>query len=80
MDLALHTEQLTKTYRRRIRKPGLWGSISGLFSNQVKEVPAVKQLSLSVRLGERVGLIGENGAGTSMRLSILTMISGDCLR
>ncbi|HTU63379.1 MAG TPA: ATP-binding cassette domain-containing protein, partial [Polyangiales bacterium] len=61
-------------YRRSIRKPGLWGSISGLFSNQVKEVPAVKQLSLSVRLGERVGLIGENGAGKSTTLKMLTGI------
>ena len=74
MEKALHVENLSKSYRRRIRKPGLMGAVSGLFSSQTEELRAVKNISFSIKRGERVGLIGENGAGKSTTLKMLTGI------
>jgi ABC-2 type transport system ATP-binding protein len=74
MTQVLVASGLCKTYRRRVRKPGLWGAVSGLFQNQTEAVHAVEDLSLSLQRGERVGLIGENGAGKSTTLKMLTGI------
>ena len=74
MEKALHVENLSKSYRRRVRKPGLLGAVTGLFSSQMEELQAVKNISFSIKRGERVGLIGENGAGKSTTLKMLTGI------
>ena len=74
MTQALVASGLCKTYQRKVRKPGLWGAVSGLFNGQTEAVPAVEELSLSIQRGERVGLIGENGAGKSTTLKMLTGI------
>jgi viologen exporter family transport system ATP-binding protein len=74
MDFALRTENLQKTFRRRQRKPGVLGSLRSFFSEEHSEVLAVAELSFAVRPGERVGLIGENGAGKSTTLKMLTGI------
>lgn len=81
MENALRIENLCKSYKRRLRKPGLWGAVQSLFSSQTQDIPAVQKLSFSIQRGERVGLIGENGAGKSTTLKMLTGIivptSGD---
>ncbi len=74
MQKALHVENLSKSYKRRLRQPGLWGAIKGLISSQYEEVGAVKKISFSITRGEKVGLIGENGAGKSTTLKMLTGI------
>ena len=74
MELALKVENLAKSYTRRIHKPGLLGSIQGLFSSESEQVPAVRGVSFTIGRGERVGLIGENGAGKSTTLKMLTGI------
>ena len=74
METALRVENLYKSYQRKIRKPGLWGSVQSLFSSQSEEIHAVQKLSFSIQRGERVGLIGENGAGKSTTLKMLTGI------
>ncbi len=74
MEKALHVENLSKSYKRRLRQPGLWGAVKGLFSSQFEEVGAVKKISFSINRGEKVGLIGENGAGKSTTLKMLTGI------
>ncbi len=74
MEKALHVENLSKSYQRRLRKSGLWGAFQGLFSSQYEKVEAVKKISFSINRGERVGLIGENGAGKSTTLKMLTGI------
>jgi ABC-2 type transport system ATP-binding protein len=74
MEKALHVEKLSKSYKRRVRQPGLWGAIAGVFSSRTEELAAVKDISFSIARGEKVGLIGENGAGKSTTLKMLTGI------
>ncbi|HUO58229.1 MAG TPA: ATP-binding cassette domain-containing protein [bacterium] len=74
MENALHVENLSKSYHRRLRKPGLLGAFQSLFSSQMEELQAVRDISFSIKRGERVGLIGENGAGKSTTLKMLTGI------
>lgn len=74
MENALTIENLSKSYQRRVRQPGLLGAAKGLFSSRFQEIKAVKNLSFSIGRGEKVGLIGENGAGKSTTLKMLTGI------
>jgi len=73
-EIALQVQGLSKSFHRRKRNPGFWGGITSFFSSETEEVPAVQDLSFSIRRGERVGLIGENGAGKSTTLKMLTGI------
>lgn len=72
--LAIATQGLGKTYTQRVTGSGLWGALKGLVSAEKKTVTALKHLDLSMRLGEAVGLIGENGAGKSTTMKLLTGI------
>jgi len=74
MAITLRTEALNKTYTRKIRRPGLGAALRGLFSSEEEKLSAVSELSFSIERGERVGLIGENGAGKSTTLKMLTGI------
>ncbi|MDF3070953.1 MAG: sugar transporter ATP-binding protein [Polyangiaceae bacterium] len=74
MAISIACEGLHKSYERRVRKPGLLGAVRGLFTAERQTVPAVQELSFSIGQGERVGLIGENGAGKSTTLKMLTGI------
>ncbi|RYZ07742.1 MAG: ATP-binding cassette domain-containing protein [Myxococcales bacterium] len=74
MAFSIRVEGLHKSYQRRVRKPGLLGAVRGLFSAERQTVPAVQELSFTISPGERVGLIGENGAGKSTTLKMLTGI------
>jgi ABC-2 type transport system ATP-binding protein len=74
METALHIENLAKSYKRSVRQPGLMGAFKGMFSSKTEQLHAVKGVSFSIKRGERVGLIGENGAGKSTTLKMLTGI------
>jgi ABC-2 type transport system ATP-binding protein len=74
MQPAILAENLGKTYTRRKRKPGFWGGLRAYFSTESEQVPAVAALSFRVERGESVGLIGENGAGKSTTVKMLTGI------
>jgi ABC-2 type transport system ATP-binding protein len=74
LQAAIHTQGLRKAYKRRLRQPGLWGAVKGFFHSTYSEMAAVKGLDLKVKRGERVGLIGENGAGKSTTVKMLTGI------
>jgi len=71
---AIRVTNLSKSYRRRKRTQGLWGAVTGFLSGASEIVPAVQNLDFTIRRGERVGLIGENGAGKSTTLKMLTGI------
>jgi ABC-2 type transport system ATP-binding protein len=70
----ISVQNLTKTFRVPIRKPGLWGSFAGVFNRQYKTVTALAGVSFSVNPGELIGYIGPNGAGKSTTVKILSGI------
>jgi ABC-2 type transport system ATP-binding protein len=74
MTSSVVCEGLCKSYVRRVRAPGLLGALRGLWHSEQQVVPAVSELGFSIQRGERVGLIGENGAGKSTTLKMLTGI------
>ena len=45
MNTALQVQNLSKSYKRRIRQPGLAGAVKALFSTQEQELHAVQDLS-----------------------------------
>jgi len=74
MDIAIDVRELEKTYRRRKRKEGFWPGLRAYFSVESELVTAVSELTFRVERGESVGLIGENGAGKSTTVKMLTGI------
>ena len=71
-DIAIQVIGLTKTFRTYKKQPGLKGAIMGLINRQYEDVPAVKEVSFSVRKGEFVGFLGPNGAGKTTTLKMLS--------
>jgi ABC transporter related len=72
---AIRVENLSKVFK--VREPkgaGAAGWVRSLFRPVVREVFAVKELSFTIQEGERVGLIGVNGAGKSTTIKMLTGI------
>jgi ABC-2 type transport system ATP-binding protein len=74
MDIAIETKGLSKTYFRRKRGKGFWGGFRAYLSPTSDAVPAITDLDLVIYRGESVGLIGENGAGKSTTVKMLTGI------
>jgi lipopolysaccharide transport system ATP-binding protein len=86
MAVAIETNELGKRYRLGLHKRGygtLREAISGAFRKPEKESDydgpeflwALRDLSLTIREGEVVGLLGHNGAGKSTLLKILSRIT-----
>lgn len=67
-------KELTKTYRRFTKEPGLMNSVKALFKRQYLETVAVDHFDLAVEPGEFIGLIGPNGAGKTTLVKMLTGI------
>ena len=74
MTITLRADELSKTYTRKVRQAGFAAALRAVFSSDVESLHAVSELSFSIERGERVGLIGENGAGKSTTLKMLTGI------
>jgi ABC-2 type transport system ATP-binding protein len=71
---VIHTKNLTKTFRRFEKEPGLAGSVKSLFRRKFTEKTAVSAFDLTVAPGEFVSLIGPNGAGKTTVMKMLTGI------
>jgi len=70
----IEVERLEKTFRIARARPGMLGSITSLFSREVRVVPAVRDISFTIKQGEMVGCVGPNGAGKSTTIKMLTGI------
>jgi ABC-2 type transport system ATP-binding protein len=74
MQAAVEIVGLRKVFRVRERATGLGAAISALFSAKSREVVAVDDVSFRIERGERVAFVGQNGAGKSTTIKILSGI------
>ncbi|MDP4098318.1 ABC transporter ATP-binding protein [Paenibacillus sp. P96] len=72
--LAIDVEDLRKTFQVQKNREGLKGAFRDLFKREYREVAAVKDISFQIPQGEICGYIGENGAGKSTTIKMLTGI------
>ena len=76
----IEVSHLTKEFKKPIRKEGVIGMFTTLFSRKYETTVAVNDISFTIGDGEIVGYIGPNGAGKStsikMMCGILTPTSG----
>ena len=68
----IKVENLVKTYKIIEKEEGLIGYFKNLFHPKYKEFMAVKGINFEIKEGELVGYIGENGAGKSTTIKMLT--------
>ncbi|UTE78899.1 ATP-binding cassette domain-containing protein [Rossellomorea sp. KS-H15a] len=71
---AIEVKHLRKEFKAFSSRSGLKGAFRDLFTRNYKVVPAVNDISFNVKQGEMVGYIGENGAGKSTTIKMLTGI------
>ena len=65
---------LSKTFRSKLKDPGLAGSFRAALRPNWRVVEAVKGISLTCEQGELLAFIGPNGAGKSTTIKMLTGI------
>lgn len=71
---AIVLDNLSKTYKVKVRDEGIKSALKSLVKPTYKEVEAVKNVSFSVNTGEMLAFIGPNGAGKSTTIKMLTGI------
>lgn len=79
----IEVKNLKKEFKMNKKYPGFKGAIKSFFSSEYTIKTAVDDISFKINDGEIVGYIGENGAGKSttikMMTGILTPTSGEIL-
>ena len=68
----IKVKDLVKTYKIIEKEDGLIGYFKNLIKPKYKEFTAVNHINFEIREGELVGYIGENGAGKSTTIKMLT--------
>src|SRR3954447_8830657 len=71
---VIEVQNLRKEFKSFSSRPGLSGAFRDLFTRNYKIHAAVDDISLTIKQGEMVGYIGENGAGKSTTIKMLTGI------
>lgn len=72
--LSIYAKGLTKEFKVYQSRAGLIGAFRDLFNRKYKVIRAVDEIDLEIHQGEMVGYIGENGAGKSTTIKMLTGI------
>lgn len=72
--LSIDARGLTKEFKVYQSRPGLAGAFRDLLNRQYRTIRAVDEINLQIGQGEMVGYIGENGAGKSTTIKMLTGI------
>src|SRR5438045_7178033 len=65
-------ERLSKTFRVKVRDPGLKGALAALVRPRYRDVHAVRDVTFRIEPGEIVAFLGPNGAGKTTTLKMLT--------
>lgn len=74
MSYTIEARNLAKSFTVSESGKGLLGAVKALFSTKKRIVHAVENVSFGIGQGEFVGYVGENGAGKSTTIKILTGI------
>ncbi|MDX8367250.1 ATP-binding cassette domain-containing protein [Cytobacillus sp. IB215665] len=74
MKNVIEVDRLNKEFKSFSSRAGLKGAFRDLFTRNYKLIHAVDDISLTIKEGEMVGYIGENGAGKSTTIKMLTGI------
>ncbi|MFW5746532.1 MAG: ABC transporter ATP-binding protein [Nanoarchaeota archaeon] len=74
MAQVIRLQNLSKSFRTKMKQPGILGSLQSVFHPQYREIAAVRDISFSLKQGELVAFIGPNGAGKSTTLKMLSGI------
>ncbi|MBW7474879.1 ABC transporter ATP-binding protein [Paenibacillus oenotherae] len=72
--LAIDVQDLRKQFNVQKNREGLSGALKDLFKREYNQITAVKDISFQIPQGEICGYIGENGAGKSTTIKMLTGI------
>lgn len=72
MNIAIQTNDLTRSYQTYKKSEGLLASIKGLWNREYTEKTALNKVSLQIPEGQIVGLVGANGAGKTTLLKLLS--------
>lgn len=72
--LRIEARGLTKEFKSYQSRSGLMGAFRDLFNRNYTKIRAVDGIDLAIQEGEMVGYIGENGAGKSTTIKMLTGI------
>jgi len=73
-NMAIKVKDLTKEFDISESGKGFSGKLKALFHRKRKTVTAVDSIDFEIRRGEFVGYVGENGAGKSTTIKMLTGI------
>lgn len=68
----IEVNDLVKTYKIIEKEDGLLGYFKNLIKPKYRELTAVDKINFNIEEGELVGYIGENGAGKSTTIKMLT--------
>jgi ABC-2 type transport system ATP-binding protein len=68
---AIEVQDLRKVFKLRERRPGV-GALRQLLSPRTRDAVAVEGVSFRIAAGERVAFIGQNGAGKSTTIKMLS--------
>ena len=71
---VIEVKDLRKEFKIHSSRSGLMGAFRDLFTRNYRTLAAVDDITLNIKQGEMVGYIGENGAGKSTTIKMLTGI------
>ena len=72
--MVIEIKNLTKSFKIYRKEEGFFSTIRSFFKRDFVNVEAVKNISLSIKAGEKVGFLGPNGAGKSTTIKMMTGI------
>ena len=69
--MDIDVREITKIYKVFDKKEGLRASALSLFHREMREIPALQEISFHIDGGEIVGFVGKNGSGKTTTMKIL---------